>query len=407
MAGLTMTTADAVLKEDYLPGIREQLNNDTFLAFAEKNSESVSGRRAVLALHVSRSSGIGARADNAPLPTAGAQGYTDQYVPVFRNYGRLQVSGQTIKAMVSDQTSFIRAVRGEMDGLTNDLRNSISRQIFGTSDGVIADTGVTSNSTTVVMNGTLTQMRSFYVGQTIDIGVPPAYASVAAGLTITGITLPAMNAKGGTLTVSSAVTTTVSDVVSATGSGGSGAAQVEVTGLQSIVSATGTVFGVNPTTYPIWASYVDSNGGVLRSITEQSFTRAQMAAHIAGGANIDVWVCSDGVQRAYANLLIGLKRFTNTVDLKGGYQGLTADAQGVGQAPVTWDRYCPSNTAYGLRTTNYIEFMESDWEWMDNDGAVLSRVPGYDAYEATLFKYCEFATDKRNAHAAVTDITES
>ncbi len=62
---------------------------------------------------------------------------------------------------------------------------------------------------------------------------------------------------------------------------------------------------------------------------------------------------------------------------------------------------------FGLNTTRLIEFYSSDWEWMDQDGAVLSRVPNVDAYEATLFKYAEFATDARNAHFKLVDLTEA
>ena len=55
MAGTTLTTADASLKEDYLPPWREQLNNANVLdAIVSKNTEDVEGRRAVLSLPTSR-----------------------------------------------------------------------------------------------------------------------------------------------------------------------------------------------------------------------------------------------------------------------------------------------------------------------------------------------------------------
>ena len=76
------------------------------------------------------------------------------------------------------------------------------------------------------------------------------------------------------------------------------------------------------------------------------------------------------------------------------------------EAPITWDRDAPNNTAYGLRMKNITEFRASDWEWANEDGAVLQRVIGYDAYEAFLFKYAELTTDKRNAHGYVTDLIE-
>ena len=49
----------------------------------------------------------------------------------------------------------------------------------------------------------------------------------------------------------------------------------------------------------------------------------------------------------------------------------------------------------------------SDWEFMEEDGAVLNRVSNQDAYEFTLFKYAELTTDRRNSHGLLFDITEA
>ena len=45
-----------------------------------------------------------------------------------------------------------------------------------------------------------------------------------------------------------------------------------------------------------------------------------------------------------------------------------------------------------------------DFHWMDQDGAILSRVSNTDAYEGTLCLYEELATDARNAHTWLTDV---
>ena len=405
---LTLTTADAVLKEDYLPGVREQLNNDTALAFFEKNSEDVVGRRAVLALHLQRNAGVGSRLEGGTLPTAGNQGYYDEYVSLKYHYAHVQVTGPTIKAMASDKGSFVRAIRSEMDGATNDLRRNLNRQCFGTSNGVVAKCGTTTSSTTIQLDtsATIQQMRQLEVGLIVDIGTVANPVAIASAVTITANS----NTAGGTITVSgSAVSTTTADFVFISGAGGAagGVGQKELTGLQTIVDSANALFNVDPATYPIWASYKDSNSGTNRALTENMFAKAQQSIHISGGTDVDVWMCSDGVHRAYAALLTSLKRFADTVDLKGGYKGLSAAAGGATVVPVTWDRDCPGNHAFALRSANLIEFRMSDWEWMDQDGAVLQRVIGQDAYEAVLYKYAELATDKRNAHGLVTDITEA
>src|SRR3954471_9059375 len=101
---LTRQTADAVLKEFYLPGIRSILNFEVFLlSQVETNSEDIEGRRAVLSINTGRNSGIGARAEMGPLPDAGRQGYSEERIGLKYNYGRIQLSGPVIRSMGSDR----------------------------------------------------------------------------------------------------------------------------------------------------------------------------------------------------------------------------------------------------------------------------------------------------------------
>lgn len=403
---LTLSTADSALKEDYQPAIREQLNNTVmFLQQIERNSKDVEGRRAVLSLHVGRNAGVGARADGGALPTAGQQAYAEERVPLRFNYGRIQISGPTIRAMKSDKGSFTRAVDSETKGMSNDLRRDVNRQLFGTSDGVIAATGVTAASTTVVLNtttapATAVQRRQLEVGMFIDIGAVATPTSVASNRQILSVTTTTITISG------AAVTTATTDRIFRAGSGGSGANQKELTGIQTIVDDTGTLFNVDPTVNPTWVAVDNGNGGVNRTPTENLFAQVMHAVSIAGGADVNLWVTSDGVHRAYANNLTSLKRFPNTLDLKGGYKALSMTAGG-GELGLIWDRDAPANTAFALNTEHLTQHEMSDWEWMDEDGAVLSRVSGVDAYEAVMFKYHELTTDKRNAHGVLRDLSEA
>lgn len=401
---LNLTTADAALKEDYQPAMREQLNNTVFLLTQiERNSKDVEGRRAVLSLHVKRNSGVGARAENGTLPAAGNQGYAEERVPLRYNYGRIELSGPVIRAMKSDKGSFVRALDSETKGAVTDLRRDVNRQLFGTSNGTIATTAVNTAVNVIALTGaTDVQMRQFEVGMFVDISsaATPGDASKASFREIT-----AVNITGDTITLSGAAITTASgDRVERSGTGGAGAAQKELTGLQTIVSATGSLFNVDPAVNPVWSSTVTAVGGAP---TENVFAKAMHQGSIAGGTSINLWVTSDGVHRGFANNLTSLKRFTNTVEVKGGYKGLEITAGGGSPVALVWDRDCSTGVAYGLDTSHLFQHEMSDWEWMDEDGAVLSRVSGKDAYEAVLFKYHELTTDKRNAHVLLTGLTES
>jgi hypothetical protein len=118
------------------------------------------------------------------------------------------------------------------------------------------------------------------------------------------------------------------------------------------------------------------------------------------------------VQRAYATLLTSLKRFNDPIDLHGGFKALDLSNTNQGNTgsntvAMVWDKDCPSSTAFGLTTRRIQWYKMSDWEFMEEDGSVLNRVPNQDAYEGTLFLYAELATDGRNAHAKLGSLTEA
>ncbi len=405
----TRTTADAALKEFYLPVCRKILNSEVFLLTqVEQNSEDVEGRRAVLSINTGRNHGIGARAEMGTLPTAGQQSYSEERVTLKYNYGRIEISGPVMRSMGSDRGSFVRAVDSETKGVVRDLKNDVNRQLYGTSDGVIATCGVTSAATTVVLASTTTatQMRQFEEGMIVDIGTVASPTSVATGRTITTV-----NVSAKTLVISgAAVTTAATDFVFRTGSGGSGANQVEMTGLQTQINDSGALWNIDPATVAKWKSYVDENSGTNRAVSEDMFITAQQEVNIASNEDINLWITSAGVHRNVAALMTSLKRFPTTNEMKGGYTGLDMSSVGQGNSgsntvSMVWEKDCPENTAFGLATNRIQHYRMSDWEFMDEDGAVLNRVPNVDAYEATLFNYSELATDGRNAHARIDDLT--
>lgn len=71
----TLSTVDAILKDDYKEYL-DNLNNANFiLSQVETRKDTVQGRIARHAVHLGRSSGVGARAENGTLPTAGNRGF--------------------------------------------------------------------------------------------------------------------------------------------------------------------------------------------------------------------------------------------------------------------------------------------------------------------------------------------
>lgn len=417
----SLSTVDAILKDDYKDYI-DQLNQATFLlSQIETRRDTVTGRVARHAIHLGRSSGVGARGENGVLPTAGNQAYATVPVPVRYVYGRIQLSGPTIRQAVTDRGAFVDALDAEMSGIRSDSMKDVNRQLWGTSNGVIAQCGVTTSSTTVVLAATTgsTSLRNLFFdgGMRVDIGTVANPTAVASNRTIQSV-----NEGAQTVVVSgAAVTTAATDFLFRSGAGGAsnnsgqpGDGQIELTGMQTIVSDTSILHTINPSSQPKWKAFVNGNGGTNRSVTETLITGAIMKTLINSGKKPTLLVSAEGVHLSVANLFLSLKRNMEQTELKGGYAGIqyyspSVSGQGdEGPTVLYADFDCPNNRLYGLNPESMVYHQVGEgWQFMDLDGAVMNRVPNTDAYEATLTCYAELACKQRNANFVINDLTET
>ena len=128
MAGATITTLDAVLKNYYLGPIQEQLNNSVIcLEMFEKYTVDWHGKQCVIPVHISRNSsasGLDAYVDEGgTLPSPGAQGYADLNVTAKFQYGKFALTGQAIaSARKGGSHTFISWMDSEMKKLVDDFR---------------------------------------------------------------------------------------------------------------------------------------------------------------------------------------------------------------------------------------------------------------------------------------------
>ncbi len=402
---LNLSAADSALKEDYQPAIREQLNQEIMmLNQIEQNTRDVEGRRAVLSIHTGRNSGVGARAEGGTLPTAGSQQYKEERVSLKYNYGRIKVTGPVIRAMKSDSGSFVRAIESEVSGVVMDLKRDVNRQVFNDSNGAIAQCATESGKDYTLTTPTATQMRQLEIGSIVDVGIvtnPTEQVSAA--------TVDAINTATGVVTLSKDPSGTIdaSDFIFRSGAKNTTSGSThELIGLQAIVNNSGTLYNIDPTVVTLWKSTVNGNSGTDRAATDNLFETVIDDIGLESGTSPNFIVTTVGVRRNYASQLKAQKRFTDTTTLKGGFSALTVDAGNV-SLPLATDRDCPNNKAFLLNTDHIMQHASSDWEFMDEDGSVLSRVSGEDAYEAVLFKYHELTTDRRNVHGRIDDLSES
>lgn len=387
----TLSTIEDALKIDYLPEVREQVNNGSnyFTMKLKEKAQKIDGdgKNFYIAHHFGRNSGIGAGTEMGDLPDAGQQGYKGSTGNVAYVHGRLQVSNATIQASKRDETSYIRALTSEVKGLTTDLQQYIRRVSLGDGSGKLGVFPTQTAATTL----TVDDVRLFYIGQIIDIYTLPS-TSVAAARTVTDVDYDTKK-----ITISgAAVATTAGDIAVTKNS-----LNLEPMGLGGIISKTTTLQTLNPTTYGWWKSTVMSGGGTPRALTEQLIRSLLDRVDIVSGKKVEFLSASHGVRAAYEALLTTNKRYVNTMELEGGYTAIEFDT-----LPMIVDRYMPSGEIWSGNWDDLGLYYTSELDFMDEDGSMFSRVPNKAAYEATAFNYETMVCHARNSFGKLTEIIE-
>ncbi len=393
MPGATLTSIDPILKNQYLPPIREQMNNDIKLVKRiGSDYDSVVGKNFTIPMHYGRNWGTGARAEGVALMAAGQQAYRESIVPMRHLYGRIQLTGQSIKASSSNAGAFARTLASEVKGVTRDLKKELNRMLAGNGTGILTVCGVTAASTTVVVAST----KRLAEGMPIDVLVATtgAVSTGAEGRTVVSIT----NAT--TFVISGAAITT--DATFAVYRAGN--RNLEVMGLEGIILDTdigggyGALQNLAVASNPWHKSTVTAvNGAISLTGIQKMLDDVEQA----GDGDVSALYTTFGVRRAYQALLMAKKEFSNVRNLDGEAEVAYNDM------PLFVDSDITAGTLYGVDESMLKVFKMADFDWMDMDGAILARVSGYDAYEAILYCYMELGMFARNAFGKMTGLTEA
>jgi len=403
----TLATIDSYLKEVYQGRIREQLNDEIVALKRITRSGSgvtneVGGKYVTFPIHTRRNAGIGSRFESEALPTPGQQGHAAARVNLKYAYGGVQLTGQAISLSDTDAKAFARALDNEVEGLKNDLKKDMNRQVYGSGNGAIAvATGANTGAVVPVADA-----RYFQIGMVVDTQTGTTVDNT--GLVVASVDLtPGANTV--TFTTTPGTATANNDIIVRKGSGVAAAGNRELTGLRAIVSDSGTLYNIDPTSEPEWKATVDDNGGTARALSESLMINMVDSIRTKGGSTTLI-LQSLGVRRAYFNLLSQLRQTVNTQEFTGGFSGLafTTDR---GEIPVVADVDAPLNKQWFINEDALTYYRDEDWHFIDRDGSMWKQVRDnsgdYDAYYARMVEYHELGTDRRNSHGVIEDITEA
>lgn len=411
MAGQTLSGFDAVLKDFYLPPIIDSLPQmvELYDEF-KKDTSSWEGRKVIQPIKVSRNLGSGSRTSTGNLPAAGAQGYQDHLVYPKYNYQRIQVDEPTIKASAGNSGAFTKVVASEVEGAAMDLTKNIDRQMWHDGTNVLGKitTGATGTSWSVDYAGAATGpvsgepgTRFLAPGMTIAVGTAAEHAAATcefATITSTGITNRYTMVTGTETFVAADLITQADSAAVADNTYNCG-----IEGVDAPFITSGSYQGISVTTYPAWAANVRTNpagAGTNRNLDETLMQQCIDDAWDNGGCKIDKIYCHISMRAEIQNLFRGDKRYTSPSNIDVGNTG-ELYFNGI---PIKLGTQCQYNRIYFLTRSTWTLYVMDNMFWMNADGAILSRVSGSPAYEASLCYYANLGCDKPRGNTVLKDI---
>lgn len=393
--------------------MRDQLQSETIaISRIEKTSEgvetdSIGGKYVRFAVRVKRNHGIGYRNEMEALPTPRTQDYRDAQVRLAYGYGSIQLTGQTFELAESNTQAFASALDQEVDGMKEGLRKDMNRQVYGTSQGVLAVAA--SGTTTTFVTTNAAGLQYLEIGMFVDV-YDATSTVVTPVLNNANVEITDINTTTFTVTLGSTVTAVaVGDFLVRTGDH-----QKEPVGFEQIVAglaSTATALGNGAgalfnITHGTWTGNLDTTAG---AISEGRMINAIDTVRSRGGKTT-LGLTSLGVRRAYANLLEQQRRYVNTTEFKGGFSGI-AFTTDTGEIPLISDFDCQAGRLYWMNEKEIKIYRNAAWSWMNRDGNMWQRLIDssgeYDAYRARMFQYWQIGTHRRNSHFLMTGVTEA
>lgn len=421
----TITNADAVLQNYYLPVVREMVNQRAVLLFGYTPTElengagsynaadgetmsyrglsrdasvvEFAGRQWVIALHTSRNESGTARAEGATLPAPGQQGWSDLIDKIRKLYKQIQITGFALEVSERNVGAYLRLLEAETVGAINDLRKDMNRQAFGDQRGTLCQ--ITADGVNTVTVDNLQYLR---VGMIVDIINQSTDAVLASQRTITAITA-----------ATRVVTYSGADVTAVAGThvlAVEGNWKNEINGLRNIIrsdlSQNFILHGIDSSVAgnEYWKAKQQDGGNTTFDEDQGQLMLDQIGAE---GWETDMLVTTRGIRRRYVNTLKAQKRWNdaNAGTMHGGFKYI--DYNGL---PLVFDDDCPKQYMFFLDTDAFlwINLNGNDFRWMNRDGAILRKVenPDQDAYKATLYKYCDLGVQRRKTQGAIYNLAD-
>lgn len=386
--------ANAMKTDWYKSVITSQLNNEQKLVSiftTDTEGFESGGNELVASIKTKRSYAVRAVGDGGILPSPKSPTYRKLTIPKRYVYGSMQVSGPSIKHSQKSAATFGRV----LDEVSQDLVDSVdrfrNRVISGYGRGILAlVNGAGSGTTTLTVDAPGGVAGATNGNRFLNEGMDIAICDASTGAVLAFRTITAINTAGTQVTLNAAVSAAEAPndalvvLAASDGTDVESSLDLEPMGLLGLIddgTFVASYFGLTRSANPTLNSTVIPSTGVLTSL---KLLRGVDGAARKSGKTPDCYLMDHSVRREYLSAREAAFQYIDdkmAPDI--GWQGNALD----GEVKYSKTKIIPvSDFAYGIWMGVYkgslVRTVDSEGEWINEDGAILSRIPNRDIFVA-------------------------
>lgn len=399
--GSNTSTVAGILKRVYGDMIAQQQNlkHLTIDKFAKSRKQyNPSGEGFFGAISDYGNESIGAINETEQFRTVDNENYV-QYKVIPKNLvAPVEYSGRLARAAEGNEESFAAAVVDAIDNARERLLKDENRQFFGLGTGLLASpsANVASNLTSFTVDSAQYLRKNMVIDifsgatktvtaariQDVDKQSNVVYFSVSVGSAL--------------VTTDQMVKQNIRDSAPTDGK--------EMIGLRGIVddgTDLTTFQNIDASANRIWRGVNIAAGSA--NLTSDLLQRLLDDTQTLGGNEPDLIVMHPKQRRKYLDILVPEKRYLDQ-KLDAGHDKSSLMFNG---KELLLDVDCQDSVVYALSKANIMKFEMSPMAMGSEDGSdVFLRLANFDVFQAYWRHYCNFGTDKRNAHGKITGLSK-
>jgi len=412
------STFENAMKDDYYKDIiTSQLNDkQKLVSIFTKDIEGFDsgGNQLVASIKTNRNYAVRSVTDGGMLPNPRSPQYKKLYVPKRYTYGSVQITGPVMKQSLKSAASFGRALEDVTQDLVESIDRFRNRVLCGYGRGILAlVNGAGSGSATINVDSPGGFSGSVNGPRFLNEGMEVAICDSSTGAILAVRLVDSFDTSANTVTFTQPVsageapdnslivlgTTNGTDVESSL--------DIEPMGVMGIIddgTFVNDYFGNLRSSVQILKSTVIPTVGVL---TAMKLQRGLDATDRKSGYTPDIYLMDHSVRREYLGIREADFRYLDdkmTPDV--GFDGGALN----GEIKYTKTRIIPiKDFAYGYWVGVYkpmmVRTVDSEGEWINEDGAILSRIPNRDVFLANYRIFENFWSRQPNSGFRLDGIT--